>query len=293
MDPLARIQEEIKEVERREREYRQSNTAGNDRSVIGLQSNTNLLIGGNVVSSSDNDTGGMSSLNSIGVESAKDEDHQSDDSGISASSAASPINGVSANIKKLNEAALKRTRTPKTLTLTTSQRYIGPNCYPLTPETPQEKLLKRYLSTPQLNAIKIQPRQFTPNGSLKGIMQRFIATRGKLPAQTPNTLPIASPTFLNGNNAATLIGLNSPSATSPLMETSDYALNKSILIPPTATLTPPIIDADGRPIRPGYIPVEVKIQRELQDLKNRESELKQIRKIRKSTSNLLESIDNE
>lgn len=37
-------------------------------------------------------------------------------------------------------------------------------------------------------------------------------------------------------------------------------------------------DSDGRPIRRGYIPVEEKIQRELREMKNREQELKKLRK---------------
>lgn len=47
--------------------------------------------------------------------------------------------------------------------------------------------------------------------------------------------------------------------------------------------SPPIIERDdeGRPLRRGYIPVEEKIQKELRDLKNRESELKRLRRINK------------
>lgn len=48
-------------------------------------------------------------------------------------------------------------------------------------------------------------------------------------------------------------------------------------------VSPPIIERDdeGRPLRRGYVPVEEKIQKELRDLKNRESELKRLRRINK------------
>jgi hypothetical protein len=70
-------------------------------------------------------------------------------------------------------------------------------------------------------------------------------------------------------------------------------LNRSpIHIPPTA-ISAPIIerDAKGRPIRPGYVPVGEKIQKELRDLKTRESELKRLRKekLRASQPDLLDN----
>lgn len=48
-------------------------------------------------------------------------------------------------------------------------------------------------------------------------------------------------------------------------------------------ISPPIIERDdeGRPLRRGYVPVEEKIQKELRDLKSRESELKRLRRINK------------
>lgn len=64
----------------------------------------------------------------------------------------------------------------------------------------------------------------------------------------------------------------------------------------SSELTPPIIerDEDGRPLRKGFVPVEEKIQRELRDIKSRESELKKIRrqhKMRQSQPDLLDNID--
>lgn len=59
--------------------------------------------------------------------------------------------------------------------------------------------------------------------------------------------------------------------------------------------SPPIIerDAQGKPIRRGFIPVEEKIMNELRDLRSRETELKRMRrdKLRQSQPDLLDCID--
>lgn len=314
-----RIQQEIQEVERREQEYRRlistvstntindDNEASDDNHNDSLQSLSpvppnNTSLGG----ASDDCNSNMPSL-ALSVNSTKDEDHHSDDSGISASS--SPVNGVSANIKKLNEASKIAPSTPSTPMANREPRYIGPNCYNMTPEPPQQKLMTRTVSTPLLSAIKVPKQQFTMSPAHKGVMQRFIASRGKLQLNNSlNNNQIGSnKIFLNGNNAAAVLGLSSPStlATPPntpmtpasafLQQTvqPDFSVRSPII--PSVTLSPPHIerDSEGRPIRPGYVPVELKIQRELQDLKSRESELKKIRKIRQSTPDLLDSIENE
>lgn len=53
-------------------------------------------------------------------------------------------------------------------------------------------------------------------------------------------------------------------------------------------------DAQGKPIRRGFIPVEEKIQKELRDMQSRESELKRMRQhnqLRQSQPNLLSCMD--
>uniref|UniRef100_A0A1L8EG03 Uncharacterized protein n=1 Tax=Haematobia irritans TaxID=7368 RepID=A0A1L8EG03_HAEIR len=319
IDPLMRIQQEIQEVERREQEYRRLISSVSTIAVNECDSTDN----GNTSDDNQNDSlhslspvppansslGGSEDGNSnmpslaLSVNSTKDDGHHSDDSGISASS--SPVNGVSANIKKLNEAS-KLNAMPSTPIANREPRYIGPNCYNMTPEPPQQKLMTRTVSTPLLSAIKPPKQQFTMSPAHKGVMQRFIASRGKLQLGNSNANQIgANKIFLNGNNAAAILGLNSPLATppnTPMTPASaflphsvqpDFAIRSPII--PSVTLSPPHIerDSEGRPIRPGYVPVEVKIQRELQDLKSRESELKKIRKIRQSTPDLLDSIENE
>lgn len=64
----------------------------------------------------------------------------------------------------------------------------------------------------------------------------------------------------------------------------------------TPEVSPPIIvrDDEGRPLRRGYVPVEEKIQKELRDIKTRESELKRLRrmnKLRQSQPDLLDDIN--
>ncbi|XP_061393426.1 probable basic-leucine zipper transcription factor H [Musca vetustissima] len=330
IDPLMRIQQEIQEVERREQEYRrlisststmavgenENHESSDDQHNDSLQSLSPVPPVNTSLNSNEDCNSNMPSL-ALSVNSIKDEDHHSDDSGISASS--SPVNGVSANIKKLNEAATKPQTANQTVTAPSTplpakeHRYIGPNCYALTPEPPQQKLMTRTVSTPLLSAIKAPRQQFTMSPAHKGVMQRFIASRGKLQLNNSLSSPShnnSNKIFLNGNNAVAVLGLNSPSAAlntppnTPMTPATallgnasttqpDFAIRSPIV--PSVILSPPQIerDSEGRPIRPGYVPVEVKIQRELQDLKTRESELKKIRKIRQSTPDLLDSIENE
>lgn len=48
-------------------------------------------------------------------------------------------------------------------------------------------------------------------------------------------------------------------------------------------------DKKGKPIRRGYVPVEEKIQTELRDLKNRETELKRLHKLNDSEDEMISS----
>ncbi|XP_063538320.1 uncharacterized protein LOC134747644 [Cydia strobilella] len=111
-------------------------------------------------------------------------------------------------------------------------------------------------------------RRFTPQNGTKGIMQRFIANKGKLPT------------------------------TSPMTPTSPVAFAPPLIFTPSPVVTPispttPIITrtSEGKPVRKGYVPVEEKIQKELQDMKDREHELKRMRKKQRPFD--LELSDNE
>lgn len=117
------------------------------------------------------------------------------------------------------------------------------------------KVLNRAVSTSHLHTNNTisngYTRRFTPQSGQRGIMQRFIASKGKL----------------------SLSPMNSPS---------------SVVMQPTlspAIITSPTLDyprlPEGKPIRKGYVPVEEKIQKELKEMKDREHELKTMRKKQK------------
>ncbi|XP_043066115.1 uncharacterized protein mdu [Drosophila bipectinata] len=310
IDPLTRIQEEIKEVVRREQEYRQLATlssGGTPTTPLAVEFETYTVNGNDfddqpdVDQEQEQDQGVLvtaqpaavqttslllpidelsntpslaSSVNSHKEESL--DGQHSDDSGISASSQ---------NINSNNNNNSGASKQPVKLTLVTrqEQRYIGPNCYNMTPEPPQQKLITRTISTPQLSGLP-QKRQFSFGGSTKGVMQRFIASHGKLgsPA-SPGSLPLSSPLISNGKVSP----INSQNSGLKLNTRTALAfLENGNPTPTTVTLSPAAIerDSEGRPLRRGYVPVEQKIQRELQDLKSRESELKRLRKINRQNT---------
>lgn len=336
IDPLTRIQEEIKEVVRREEEYRQLATLSSSASITSASPDfETYTVNSNfepklqqddehdLVESPDQDQGMLVTAQPAAVQttslllpidelsntpslassvnSAKEESldgQHSDDSGISASSQSNIlITGITTNVAK---------QQPLKLTVVTrqEQRYIGPNCYNLTPEPPQQKLITRTISTPQLSGLP-QKRQFAFGGATKGVMQRFIASHGKLGNTSP--LPAASPMTLslgaangngglnvngqinnisssnnNNNNNNNTLKLNTRTAMAFLESGgSTGGINSS-----SAALSSAAIerDSEGRPLRRGYVPVEQKIQRELQDLKSRESELKRLRKINRQNT---------
>lgn len=198
----------------------------------------------------------------------------SDDSGLSLSP--SPVHSPSvSNLKDKIEAA--------------SNQINGTNGHDALPNgnrqfiLPQSNALTRARSTPQL--FQISPnRRFNVNPNQRGIMQKFIASRGRLNKLTPNN---------NNNHNISSATTNSKIKVKTEQNMSPIELNRThMLLLPTAISTPPVIerDSNGKPIRRGYVPVEEKIQKELRDLKNRESELKRLRKQNRvaSQSDLLE-----
>ncbi|XP_055691877.1 uncharacterized protein LOC129794963 [Lutzomyia longipalpis] len=214
-DPLRRIQEEINEVVRRERELRTTTNRGQSPKTISVA--------------------------------------LTDDSGISTTSS-SPVNGAPAEEEDKSptpKSAQPYNRTPTAFTFVPRNQTVPG------PRVPE--MLTRTMSTPQI----FQP---TPN-QRRGLMQRFIASRGRMVA---NNQPFQNEKkIMNGG---------------------------PILLSPTAKTSPPVIERDqnGRPIRRGYVPVEEKIQKELREMKNREVELKQIRKqshLRASNPDLLDEGD--
>lgn len=120
---------------------------------------------------------------------------------------------------------------------------------PVTPSLPP---------APALLATNGYTRRFTPQNGTKGMMQRFIATKGKMPVTSPVGPPLTPPAAY----APPLAFTPSPIVAAPLA-----------LSPAVITRTP-----EGKPVRKGYVPVEEKIQKELRDMKDREHELKKMRK---------------
>lgn len=145
---------------------------------------------------------------------------------------------------------------PKTLNRAVSTSHLLGPIAPSPPPTPTVLNTNGYT------------RRFTPQTGTKGIMQRFIANKGKLPASSPvSTTPpsaIASPLALTSVTVA------------PLVAPDPAVINR----------TP-----EGKPVRKGYVPVEEKIQKELREMKDREHELKKMRKKQKPFD--IELSDNE
>lgn len=313
-DPLKRIQAEISEVERRERELR-------EKKLLLIGSNNGFISPAHNASDSASSTDGApSSMTSTSTDKDQNNDSvlstMSDDSGISSSS--SPINGQSSN----------RVAIPKYVRSFTLQNTV-------TPSTNSKMPLTRTMSTPQ---IYVPGTRLNFNSTTKGIMQRFIATHGRLPANgnvNKNGFGAGQnghgnsneETFINGKSNI-LVGLFmkyllskdkfealniillqslmpcSGTAISQLklrfffFKQTSAELNRApIFLLPTEIVSPPKIERDetGRPVRRGFVPVEEKIQKELRDLRSRESELKRLRKehqLRQSQPDLLNSLTN-
>ncbi|XP_063828884.1 uncharacterized protein LOC135078225 [Ostrinia nubilalis] len=117
-------------------------------------------------------------------------------------------------------------------------------------------------------------RRFTPQTGTKGIMQRFIANKGKLPA----TSPVGGPVPMASSPVVPLAP--------PLTFPTSPVIAPAVVSPAVITRTP-----EGKPVRKGYVPVEEKIQKELRDMKDREHELKRMRKKQKPFD--IELSDNE
>ncbi|ALC49202.1 CG2556 [Drosophila busckii] len=311
IDPLTRIQEEIKEVVRREEEYRQLAALASppivnnkvaaepfeafapdaaEDGVVTAQPATALL--------APIDEQSLSLASSVNSQRDKEEsldEHHSDDSGISASSL---------KINNNNKNTLSGSKQPLKLTIVgrQEQRYIGPNCYNLTPEPPQQKLMSSTRSVPTPTSSQLLQRQFAFSGmQTKGVMQRFIASHGKVQPTAPPLTPLllspagvnnnsnmnnnnnSSPTLkLNARNALAFLGTDATAVNNNNINTMNNNNNMSITNNNNNNmLSQGAIerDSEGRPLRRGYVPVEQKIQRELQDLKSRESELKRLRKL--------------
>lgn len=127
-------------------------------------------------------------------------------------------------------------------------------------------MLVRAQSTSVLNEPELPAkngfRRFTPNPGVKGVMHKFIKSRGRLSTTTIQT---------NGN------GYHAPPPT-PSWNTPD-----EIIEPAKITVEP------SKCIRKGYIPIQERMRQELQEYSAREKELRNERK--KSQPNLIALLD--
>lgn len=116
------------------------------------------------------------------------------------------------------------------------------------------------------------PLRFATAPSQKGLMHRFLATRGRI--YKPNT------------SASNDLLIPPPTPTITLNPLSIKAFNRSLEI----QLEPDEDEPKKPPIRKGYVPVEEKIQKELHEMRERENELRLMRSqmLAKSQPNLLD-----
>lgn len=153
--------------------------------------------------------------------------------------------------------------------------------------------LTRAYSTPQL--FQVSPmKRFNVNAPHRGIMEKFIASRGKMLGNQQYT------TTQNNFKKNLMMVRQHPSAVVDTQNSNVVHFqspiefnNGSIKSFTSAEIERPAIERDtqGRPVRKGFIPVEEKIQSELRDLKNRESELKRLHKLRDSDDDYNSSDD--
>lgn len=193
---MKRIQAEINEVEQREREHRRKLATA----FTMLKQSDDCDFVDNGKCDQQTITAEQRTMAST-PESSKDSSCDyisalSDDSGIS--SASSPINGHSANIDVDEKPTPHNNDTkPKYIRQSTVRNVITANSSPyksayapgIRSGSVPAKIITRTTSTPQIfvEGMDKAPR-FQINPARKGLMQRFIASRGKVPNTAGNPL---------------------------------------------------------------------------------------------------------
>lgn len=242
-DPLKRIQEEINEVTQRERELRKQLLIRSSSTIPNGISDQNGHNGHSLKSDFEDSQYTPQSIDILNNNSSNNSSDHSNENLNDQSNEMDNLNGHSGVHYKKQKSVQPRTAF-------------------------------HYSSSPTLMRARSTPQIYTPgfnkkiNGTSiqKGFMQKFIESRGKIlvtkQPQNNNAVPHANHT----NNMPIL---------------NDFNVKTAILLEPTTITTSPAQierDSDGRPIRRGYVPVEEKIQNELRDIKNREVELKKLRR---------------
>ncbi|XP_063993936.1 uncharacterized protein LOC135171381 isoform X1 [Diachasmimorpha longicaudata] len=146
--------------------------------------------------------------------------------------------------------------------------------YPLTPNPPDlaPKMTNGVIST----RTTAQPLRFATAPSQKGLMHRFLATRGKINKSNgvngDYPTPPSTPTIVLNPLSIKALGRSLGSNSNGLDDSEKDDEPKKL------------------PTRKGYVPVEQKIQKELNEMKERENELRLMRSrmLAKSQPNLLD-----
>lgn len=123
----------------------------------------------------------------------------SDDSGIS--SASSPINGQSANEIDPPKTVKAHNNIPKYIRMNTVQNTISASPFKSTMTSGvASKIISRTTSTPQIFVPGVAPR-FQVSPAKRGLMQRFISTRGKMAAAANAAANSINMNTMNGTDA--------------------------------------------------------------------------------------------
>ncbi|XP_052120192.1 uncharacterized protein LOC113204849 isoform X2 [Frankliniella occidentalis] len=146
----------------------------------------------------------------------------------------------------------------------------------------------------------VTPRRYAPHPSQKGVMQRFLASRGKV-----NPVGLVSNGPSSGSGSVSLPPVLPLSPTSPLSPMSPAVPLSPAQVPLSASSTAKmsaLVDVNREPereepapapVRRGYTSAEDKIQEELKEMRRREEELRlqRARTFARSQPNLLSLLD--
>lgn len=253
-DPLKRIQEEINEVTQRERELRKQLLIRSSSTVPnGVDQNGH---NGHIIKSDFEDSQYTpQSIDMLNNNSSSDHSNEN-------------LNDETNDIENLNGHSGMHFKKQKSVQPRSAFHYSS------------SPTLMRARSTPQIYSPAFN-KKINGTSIQKGFMQKFIESRGKILGtrkhQNDNSI-----THHNHNNNVPIL--------------NDFHVKTTILLEPTTITSSPAQierDSEGRPIRRGYVPVEEKIQNELRDIKNREVELKKLRREIVHNQNSMNSLSDE
>ncbi|KAK3932502.1 Mitotic interactor and substrate of PLK1 [Frankliniella fusca] len=143
----------------------------------------------------------------------------------------------------------------------------------------------------------VTPRRYAPHPSQKGVMQRFLASRGKV-----NPVGLVSNGVSSGSGSVSLPPVLPLSPLSPMSPSAPMSPVQVPLSPASTAKMSALVDTNREadreepapaPVRRGYTSAEDKIQEELKEMRRREEELRlqRARTFARSQPNLLSLLD--